>query len=54
MEKRVPMPDDVLARLPELQREYAALPVEERERIRLAALRSQRYLMHEWSRSNGK
>ena len=47
--KRIPFPAELLARKDELQRALNQLPAEERERVRLAALRSNRYLLHEVS-----
>ena len=45
--KRVPFPAELLPRKDELQRALNQLPADERERVRLAALRSNRYLWHE-------
>lgn len=45
--KRVPMPAGLLCRREELERIRAELMPEVRERMRLAALRSNRYLLHE-------
>ncbi len=52
MTRRVPMPAELVARKAELEAARAQLTDQERERIRLASLRSNRYLLHEFALSS--
>jgi hypothetical protein len=45
--RRIPMPADLLALKPDLEQLRAQLTEAQREEIRLASLRSGRYLLHE-------
>jgi hypothetical protein len=49
MTRRVPMPSELLARKEELEAARAEMSDHERERMRLAALASNRYLLHEFA-----
>ncbi len=49
MTRRVPMPAELVARRSELEAARAQLTEQDRERIRLASLRSNRYVLHEFA-----
>ncbi len=55
MTRRIPMPSEMLARKAELEAARAQLTDQEREQIRQRAVRSSRYLLHEFALSqNGR